>query len=227
MRVLAAAIAVALSACLSQATADSAARPPQGAVLLFDGSDASAWTETDGKPAHWKIVDGALEATSGGDIQTKQPFEDFALHLEFRTPQPAPGQAGQDRGNSGVKLAGRYEIQILESHGQEPSKNNCGAIYRQKAADRNMAAPPGQWQSYDIVFRAPRFDASGRKTEHARVTVTWNGEKVHDDIEVTGPTRAGETEERPGPAPILLQDHGHPVQFRNIWLVPTKDVITH
>ena len=219
------AIVVALFACLVRA-GDDVAKPPEGAIVLFSGSDLSAWQHANGKPAQWKIVDGALEASPPGDIQTKQAYDDYALHVEFRTPQPKEGQSGQGRGNSGIKLAGRYEIQILESYGLEPLANGCGSVYRQKAAAKNMAKPPMQWQTYDIVFRAPRFDAAGKKTENGRVTVTWNGEKVHDDVEIKGPTRAGETAEPAGAAPVVLQFHEHPVQFRNIWIVPTKDVVT-
>src|SRR5207248_239783 len=113
---------------------------------------------------------------------------------------------GQDRGNSGVYLDGRYEVQILESFGQPALKDGCGAIYNVKAADTNEARKPMEWQTYDITFRAPRFDASGKKTENARATVIWNGKKVHDNVEIPGPTRAGDTDEKPGPAPIRLQD---------------------
>ena len=220
MKTVTVVFAIALTACLARA-ADDAAKPPEGAAVLFDGKDADAWQTTDGKPAPWKVVDGALEA-AGADIVTKQRFDDFALHVEFRTPRPKDGQSGQDRGNSGIKLATRYEIQVLDSYGLEPLKTGCGAVYRQKAPDKNMAKPPGEWQAYDIVFRAPRFDGSGKKTEDGRVTVIWNGTKVHDDVAINGPTSAGKTEEKPGPSPVLLQFHNHPVQYRNIWIVPAN-----
>jgi hypothetical protein len=198
------------------------AKPPQGAIVLFDGEDTSKWlTVEGGKPCPWKVVDGAMEVNGSGYIQTKDNYEDYTLHVEFRTPIPKEGQKGQARGNSGVYLDGRYEIQILESFGQPATKDGCGSVYNRRAPDTNEARKPMEWQTYDITFRAPRFDESGKKkTENARVTVIWNGKKVHDNVEIEGPTRAGETDEKPGPGPIRLQDHGHPVQFRNIWIVP-------
>ncbi|MEA2710396.1 MAG: hypothetical protein QOF78_2997, partial [Phycisphaerales bacterium] len=198
------------------------AKPPEGAVILFDGKDVSKWvTRKGGQPAPWKIVDGAMVA-GGGDIDTKEQFRDFDLHAEWRTPEPKPDQKGQARGNSGVYLLGTYEIQILESYGLEPLIDGAGSIYSQKPASVNAALPPMEWQSYDITFRGPRFDAAGKKTEKARVSVVWNGKKVQDNVEIDGPTRAGNTEET-ATGPIRLQDHGHAVQFRNIWLVPGKD----
>jgi hypothetical protein len=203
--------------------AESPVKAPAGAIVLFDGTDASKWVSVEGaKPCPWKIVDGAMEVNGTGYIQTKDSYGDYTLHVEFRTPEPKEGQTGQNRGNSGVYLAGRYEIQILESFGLAPLKDGCGSIYSRKAPDVNAALPPMQWQTYDITFRAPRFDNSGAKNQNARVTVIWNGRKVHDNVEIEGPTRAGETDEKPGPAPVRLQDHGHPVQFRNIWIVPAK-----
>ena len=192
---------------------------PQNAVILFDGKDQSAWLDKAGNPAAWKAVDGAIEANGTGDIHTKDNYKDFTLHVEFRTPEPKPGQTGQHRGNSGIYLDDRYEIQVLDSYGLEPTKGDCGAIYNQKAPDVNAALPPLEWQTYDITFRAPRFDASGKKTENARVTLVWNGRKAHDNAEITGPTRNPKESELPE-GPIRLQDHGHPVQYRNIWIVP-------
>ena len=198
------------------------AKPPEGAIILFDGKDLSKWVQRKGgEPAEWKIEDGAMIA-GGGDIDTKEHFSDFDLHVEWRTPTPEEGQKGQNRGNSGVYLLGQHEIQILESHGLEPLLDGAGSIYNREAADVNAALPPMEWQSYDITYRAPRFDSSGKKTENARVTVIWNGKKVHDNVEIEGPTRAGNTDEAPS-GPIRLQDHRHPVQFRNIWLVKKGD----
>lgn len=225
------AVIVAAALCMAAAATNPAAedgkptigaKPPQGAVVLFDGADASAWvTRKDQKPSPWQVAEGALVAR-GGDIDTKQQFQDFKLHVEFRTPEPKAGQTGQDRGNSGVYLLGQHEIQVLESYGLEPLRDGCGSIYNQKAADANVALPPMEWQSYDITYRSPRFAADGKtRTEKARVTLVWNGKKVHDNVEIDGATRAGNAEEAPT-GPIRLQDHGHPVQYRNIWLVPAK-----
>jgi hypothetical protein len=199
------------------------AKPPEGAVILFDGKDLSKWVQRldPNKPATWKVEDGVATA-GGGDIDTKEQFRDFDLHVEWRTPEPKEGQKGQARGNSGVYLLGTYEVQILESFGLEPLIDGAGSIYSQKAADVNMALKPLEWQSYDISFTGPRFDANGKKTQKARVSVVWNGKKVQDNIEIDGPTRAGNLEET-ATGPIRLQDHGHPVQFRNIWLVRSKD----
>jgi hypothetical protein len=203
-------------------TTSAPVKPPAGAIVLLKGSDQSAWLGTDDQPARWKAVDDeAIEVNGSGDIHTKQKFKDFELHVEFRTPEPKPGQTGQARGNSGVYLDDRYEIQVLDSYGLEPSKGDCGAIYNQKAPDVNAAKPPLEWQTYDITFRAPRFDASGKKTENARVTLIWNGRKVQDNVAITGPTRSPKENELPE-GPIRLQDHHHPVQYRNIWIVPEK-----
>jgi len=197
------------------------ARPPKGATVLFDGTNTDMWTRVDGKPVRWKVVDGALEVTPrGGSIITKQSFEDFRMHIEFRTSNHPPEVKGQKRGNSGVYIQRRYEVQILDSHSDKvPLKNGCGAIYRRKAADVNVCRPAGVWQSYDITFRAPRWSDDGKKTANARITVIQNGVVIHDDYEIPGKTGAGQ-KEGPAPGPILLQDHGNPVRFRNVWMVP-------
>ena len=206
-------------------TTTSPATRPAGAVVLFDGKDQSTWLDKSGKPAAWKAVDGAIEANGTGDIHTKDSYRDFVLHVEFRTPEPKPGQTGQHRGNSGIYLDDRYEVQVLDSYGLEPTKGDCGAIYNQKAPDVNACLPPLEWQTYDMTFRAPRFDAAGKKTENARLTLIWNGRKVHDNAEITGPTRSASEKELPE-GPIRLQDHGHPVQYRNIWIVPAPAATT-
>ena len=219
---VAAVVVVCLSICSLFAFADDAAAPPAGAVVLFDGKDTSHWLGKDNQPCPWKVIDGALQA-GGGDIHTKDGYLDYTLHIEFRTPTPAEGDKGQHRGNSGIYLDNLYEIQVLESFGIEPpTKGDCAAIYNQKAPDVNAAKGPMEWQTYDITFRAPRFDDAGKKTENARVTVIWNGKKAHDNAEITGPTRSKNEKEIPGPQPIRLQDHGFAVQFRNIYLVPAS-----
>jgi hypothetical protein len=130
-----------------------------------------------------------------------------------------PEATGQERGNSGVYVQGRYEVQVLDSYGLAPSLGDCGAIYGKHVAAVNACRPPERWQSYDIEFRAPRFDAAGKKTENARLTVWLNGMKIHADVEVDGPTAGGEANEAPL-GPLLLQDHGNPVRYRNLWILP-------
>ncbi len=190
--------------------------PPEGAIVLFDGKDLSNWEMKDGKPNPWKLVDGAMEA-GGGDIWTKQEFGDFKLHLEFMIPVMEEAR-GQGRGNSGVFLPGNCEeVQILDSFGWETSKGSCGALYDQKPPDVNASLPPGEWQTYDITCLVPRFDENGNMTQKTIVTVLHNGVLIHDRFPAKRQTgrRHGEHNRH-----ILFQDHGNPVRFRNIWLVP-------
>jgi hypothetical protein len=196
---------------------------PANAVVLFDGTDLSKWQQKDGSPAKWKIIDGAMVA-GGGDIVTKESFpNDFVLHVEFAPNDVGPGPTGQARGNSGVYLQGSYEIQVLDSFGVEKvTPGDCASIYSKKPADKNVSKPPGQWQTYDIQFRAPKYDAEGKKTKNPRVTVDWNGTRVHEDVEIDGVTVGGAAE-KPGAGPILLQDHGNPVRYRNIWIAPLEE----
>jgi hypothetical protein len=184
------------------------AQPPPGAKVLFGGPDLSAFAEAKLDPR------GFLAAGA----RTRDVFGSFTLHLEFRTPF-MPDARGQFRGNSGVYLQNRYEIQVLDSFGLVPESNECGAIYEQRAPDRNMTFPPLAWQTYDIDFQAAGFDASGAKTAPAVVTVRHNGVVIHDHVAVTGPTGRGDPES-PAPGPLLLQDHWNPVVYRNVWLVP-------
>ncbi|GAA0623476.1 DUF1080 domain-containing protein [Kribbella sandramycini] len=189
-------------------------------IQLFDGRNLNAWQKGDGSPATWPIARGSMESL-GGDIRTKQEFGDFKLHVEWLEPDYPPDVTGQRRGNSGVYLQERYEIQVLESFGQPPRNNEAGSIYSKKAPDVNAATAPNTWQSYDITFRAARFDAAG-KVDNARVTVVWNGETVHRDVAIDGGT-GGNIPEGPTPGAIRLQDHGDPganPRFRNIWIEP-------
>ena len=191
-------------------------KAPEGATIL----DASQLMHEDGKPCDWPIVDGALEVGKGSLI-TKEKYQDFQLHVEFNIPEPPEGAKDQARSNSGVYIQRRYAVQILESFGDDPPHfNGCGSIYRQKAPDKNAAKKAGEWQTYDITFQGARFE-DGKKVKGARITVIWNGVKVHDDYEITGKTGAGKPE-GPEPAPILFQDHGAKVKFRNIWILPKK-----
>ena len=193
---------------------------PANATVLFDGKDVSKWQHKDGSPAKWKVVDGAMVA-GGGDVTTKESFQgDFILHVEFAPNDVGPGPTGQARGNSGIYVQDNYEIQVLDSFGVEKmTPGDCAGIYSKKAADKNASKPPGEWQTYHIEFRSPKFDAKGKKIKNARVTVDWNGQRVHDDVEIDGicPGGAGEGL-RAGP--ISVQDHGNPVRFRNIWIAP-------
>ena len=160
--------------------------------------------------------------TAAGDLQTKQKFQDIQLHDEFKEPKLAPEVKGQARGNSGVYLQGRYEIQVLDSFGLTPQPNDCGAIYNQKAPDVNACLEPEQWQTYDITFKSARFDADGKKTAKARVTVIQNGKKIQDDVEINGKTGGG-ANETAEPGPVRLQFHGNKVGYRNIWIVPVEE----
>jgi len=189
------------------------------AIMLFGGADFSHWTTDGGKDVGWAIVDGAMKIVSkSGSIVTKRDFTDFKMHIEFKTPQLPPNVKGQGRGNSGVYIQRRYEVQILDSFGLEPKFNDCASLYRFKAPDKNVCRLPGQWQSYDMIFHAARFDGN-KKTKKARITLWHNGLLVHDDVALENKTGAGRPE-GPKPGPILLQDHGNEVSFRNIWIVP-------
>jgi len=186
------------------------AKPPDGALVLFDGTNVNEWSGG-------KIVEDKL---LGPGPTTKKEFRDFKLHVEFRLPF-RPASRGQSRGNSGVYIQRRYEIQILDSFGLDPKHDDCGSIYEQTAPAVNMCLPPLSWQTYDIDFTAARFDESGKKTANARVTVVHNGITIHDNAEIKGTTGLGRKEEDK-PAPLYLQNHGNPVYFRNIWLVEKK-----
>ena len=192
-------------------------KAPEGATIL----DASQFVHEDGKPSTWPVADGVLEVGKGS-VMTKEKYGDFQLHVEFNLAESPEAAKGQGRSNSGVYIQRRYEVQILDSMTDDPPKNNgCASIYTRKAPDKNVGKKPGEWQTYDITFRAARFDGAGKKTESARITVVWNGVKVHDDYEIKNKTGAGKPE-GPEPGPILLQDHGAKVKFRNLWILPKK-----
>jgi hypothetical protein len=195
---------------------------PSDAVVLFDGRDLSQWRAGDGGPARWNVANGELRVVPGtGDIATRRPFGDCQLHVEWATPSPPHGE-GQERGNSGVILMGRYEVQVLDSY-RSPTypDGQAAAIYGQYPPLVNASRPPGAWQSYDIVFRAPSFDQRGRLIRPARMTVVHNGVLVQDDVALTGPTahqRRPAYQAHAARLPLVLQDHHDPVRFRNIWI---------
>jgi hypothetical protein len=197
--------------------------PPPGAIVLFDGKGLDNWVRTNGEdPAEWELVDGGAMQVRKGSIMTRQKFDGrFKLHVEFRVPY-LPNATGQGRGNSGVYVQGRYEVQVLDSYGLESKNNDCGGIYEVAAPLVNACKAPTVWQSYDIEFTAPKC-ADGKRVAYSRMTVYHNGVKIHDDVEVTKDnTRAGLGGDPCTPGPIMLQDHGNPVQFRNIWLLPLR-----
>lgn len=203
------------------------APPPSDAVVLFGGGDLAQWEMEDGAPAKWVVRDGYFEAVAGtGTIRTRQGFGDVQLHLEWMAPDPPRGE-GQDRGNSGVFLMGMYEVQVLDSYGNRTYPDGqAAALYGQYPPLVNASRPPGEWQQYDIVFRAPRFDASGAVTSPAHVTVLHNGVLVQDAVELTGPTGHHQRPPyaaHPARLPLGLQDHGHPVRFRNVWVRELKE----
>ncbi|MEM1084037.1 MAG: DUF1080 domain-containing protein [Verrucomicrobiota bacterium] len=196
------------------------AKPPEGATVLFDGSSDEEW----GKKT---MKDGLLMAGT----TTKRKFGDFKLHLEFRLPfKPETPLSHQDRGNSGIYIFGRYEVQVIDSFGLDydlstwegknlsDSKQWCGSFYKFKTPDVPMCLPPLRWQSYDIDFTAPRFE-DGKKVANARVTVIHNGVKIHDDLELPKGTGMGGKKPEIPKGSLLLQGHGNPVQYRNIWIV--------
>ena len=203
-------------------------KPPRGAIVLFDGKDLSHWRRRDrDEPAPWRIEKGAIVA-GGGDIITRENFGDFRLHVEFSVPS-MPEAHGQERGNSGVYMHGRYEVQVLDSYGPaidppgRPLQNNeCGAIYEIAAPRVNATLPPGVWQTYDITFTGPRLAPDGSVSAPPRIRVVQNGVPIHENTVITGPTRAGMGAPSDIKGPILLQFHGNPVRYRNIWIVPTK-----
>ena len=196
---------------------------PTDAVVLFDGTSLAKWTHNDSAPAKWRIVNGAFEVVPRtGTLVTRESFGDVHLHIEWMSPAPAVGK-DQDRGNSGVFFGGgRYEVQILDSYDNVTyADGQAGAIYGQYPPLVNASRPPGEWQSYDIIYHRPRFDKSGKVLSPARFSVTHNGVEVQNDVKLVGPTANGSRppfEAHADRLPISLQDHGHPVRFRNVWL---------
>ena len=203
-------------------------RPPADAVVLFDGKDLSAWQgQKAGGAAPWKVENGTFEIVpKTGGLETKQSFGDAQLHIEWMAPDPPRGTS-QDRGNSGVFFgAGRYEVQILDSYENKTYPDGqAGSLYGQYPPLVNASRKPGQWQAYDIVYEAPRFDGTGKLLKPARVTVFHNGVLVQHAMELIGPTTnrvRTPYSAHPEKLPISLQDHNHPVRFRNVWVRELK-----
>lgn len=186
-------------------------KAPTRAIQLFDGTTTE----------HFASAQLTPEGHLAAGATTLRTFQDFRLHVEFRVPH-RPDATGQDRGNSGVYLQKRYEVQILDSYGMAAEIDGCGAIYRQRMPSVNACLPPLAWQTYDIEFTAARFDEEGRKTSNARITVVHNGVVIHNDVELLSKTGAGQPEGAHA-LPILFQDHGNPVVFRNIWILERHD----
>jgi hypothetical protein len=204
-------------------TQEQAGSAPSDAVILFDGKDLSGWAAQRGGEAGWKVENGYMEVTPGtGDIQTKQEFGDCQLHLEWAAPSVVKGES-QGRGNSGVFLMGRYEIQVLDCYDNPTySDGTAAAIYGEFPPLVNACRKPGEWQTYDIIWTGPRFDGE-TLTRPAYVTVLHNGIIVHHHTELVGPTGHRDTYKyapHPLTGPLRLQDHGDLVRFRNIWYRP-------
>jgi hypothetical protein len=190
--------------------------PPSDAVVLFDGKDLSAWENTD----NWKVIDGAM-VSGRGDALTKQMFGDCQLHIEWSAPVPAKG-SGQGRGNSGVFLMKTYEIQILDSYDNTTYHDGqAGAIYKQTPPQANAMRPPGQWNVYDIIWTAPKFNDDGNLKSPAYITAIHNGVLILNHFKLKGDTpfnRPPAYKKHADRLPIRLQDHGNPIRFRNIWV---------
>ena len=206
-------------------TQDKPGRPPSDAIVLFDGKDTSKWVGRDGGPIQWKVENGAMEVTRTGDIRTKEHFGDCQLHIEWAAPAEVKGES-QGRGNSGVFLMGRYEIQVLDGYDNITYADGItAAIYGQYPPLVNACRKPGEWQTYDIFFVAARFEGE-KLISPAYLTVIHNGVLVHHHRAAMGPTGhrnlPAYKEPLPPKGPLSLQDHGDPVRYRNIWIRPLK-----
>ena len=197
--------------------------PPSDAIVLFDGRSLREWTFLNGSPATWPIENGAFAVVrDSGGIITRREFGSFQLHLEFATPVPPVGE-GQGRGNSGIYLHGAYEVQVLDSYENETYPDGmAAAVYQQHIPQVNPSRPPGEWQTYDIIFHAPTFNTYEERADMARVTVLYNGVLVQDNVPVNGPTAGAVRPDEARRGPIYIQDHANPVQFRNIWIRDLK-----
>lgn len=195
---------------------------PSDAILLFDGTNFDEWTDAKGEAPKWVIEDGAMHPVKGsGSILTKRNFGDCQLHIEWRSPEPQEGQNSQQRGNSGVFMQRKYEVQVLDNYDNPTYSNGqAGSIYKQHAPLVNACRKPGEWQTYDIIYKAPVFGVNGVLEKPATVTVIHNGVLVQNHVEIKGTTEyiGWPKYEVHGLLPIELQDHSNPVSFRNIWI---------
>lgn len=198
-----------------------ATEAPSDAVVIFNGKDLNEWVALDETPAKWEVKDGAFTVVKGtGDIKTKKQFGDMQLHIEWRSPSVVESE-GQGRGNSGIFLQERYELQVLDSYESQTYRNGqAGAIYKQHGPLVNATRKPGEWQAYDIIYTAPRFNEKGEVVTPAYATVLHNGIVIQNHTEIWGPTefRGLPVYVAHGKASIKLQDHGNPVSFRNVWV---------
>jgi len=197
---------------------------PSDAIVLFNGKDAASWQNKNGNAFNWKVESGAMTVIpNAGDIQTKEGFGDCQLHIEWRTPAEVSGE-GQGRGNSGIFLMGRYELQVLDSYNNNTYSNGqAGSIYKQHMPAVNVCKPPGQWQTYDIVFTAPLFNQDSTLKSPARITVFQNGVLIQNNVELWGPMQfigVPKYEKHGNKESLLLQDHHNAVSYRNIWIRP-------
>lgn len=196
--------------------------PPSDAIVLFDGKKTDEWVMiNDGSPLKWEVSNGAMTVKpKTGAIRTKRDFGDFQLHIEWRSPEKIEGK-GQGRGNSGIFLQNRYEVQVLDSYNNRTYSNGqAGSLYKQTMPLVNACRPPGEWQTYDIIYTAPRFNEDGMRTSPARVTVIHNGVLIQNNTIILGTTEYMQLPKNiaHGKAPIQLQDHSNPVSYRNIWI---------
>jgi hypothetical protein len=204
------------------ATENAIITPPSDAIVLFDGKDLSAWKRSGkgGTEPRWIVKDSVLITTKTGSIETKQHFENFQLHIEWKIPEDVKGE-GQGRGNSGVYIQGRYEVQILDSYQNETYVNGqAGSIYKQSPPLVNAMRKPGEWNVFDIIYSAPVFKNDGTYRIPPVVTVIHNGVVIQNNTRILGTTEwlGFPKVNKHGAGPILLQDHGEPIYFRNIWI---------
>lgn len=203
-------------------TQDQPGTAPSDATILLDGKDLSHWENDKGEACPWKVEDGAMVVTKGS-IRSKDAFGDCQLHAEWQSPNPPRGK-DQDRGNSGIFIMSRYELQVLDNYKAETYADGmAGSIYGQYPPQVNASRPPGQWQTYDVIFHAPRFNEDGSVAKPARETVFFNGVLVQDNVELKGSTAhmtLAKYSKHADKMPITLQDHGHPVKYRNFWVRP-------
>jgi hypothetical protein len=202
---------------------ETTANPPSDAIVLFDGTNLNEWTNSKGEAPEWIVADGCVTVKKGtGTMKTKRQFEDYQLHIEWRTPAEVVGES-QGRGNSGIFMQGIYEVQVLDNYNNRTYRNGqAGSIYKQHPPLVNACKAPGVWQTYDIIYTAPRFNDDGTYFTPPTITVLHNGVLVQNNVKMRGPTEyIGIPEysvKKHGPGSIELQDHGNPVSFRNIWI---------